>query len=72
VIRQPGPLVVDPTVLDERLRRREAVTVLDVRRPESWCDDNARIPGAAWIPHDEVRRRARDLPADRPLVVYCS
>lgn len=65
------PDVIDATALAERLRRGP-VTVLDVRRPERWGEDRERIPGAVWVPRDEVRRRAQDLPRDRDLAVYCS
>jgi rhodanese-related sulfurtransferase len=64
--------VVDATILAERLGRHEPVTVLDVRRPERWSEDRESIPGAAWVPHDQIPRRAQDLPPDRDLVVYCS
>ncbi len=64
--------VIDATALAERLGRHEPVSVLDVRRPERWSEDHERVPGAVWIPHDEVPRRAQDLPADRDLVIYCS
>jgi rhodanese-related sulfurtransferase len=66
------PDVVDATALAERLGRREPVTLLDVRRPERWSGDRESIPGAVWVPHDEIPRRAQDLSPDRDLVVYCS
>lgn len=50
----------------------ERLAILDVRRREAWSSDPARIPGAIWIPLDEVPRRARELPPDAHLVVYCS
>lgn len=64
--------MVDAAALAERLGRPEPITVLDVRRPERWSEDRERIPGAVWIPYDEVPRRAQDLPADGELVIYCS
>ena len=67
-----GLNVIDASALAERFRRHEPLTVLDVRRPERWSEDRERIPGAVWIPRDEVPRRAQDLPPDRDLVVYCS
>jgi hypothetical protein len=67
-----GPAVIDATTLAERLGRHEPVTVLDVRRPERWSEDRDCIPGAAWVPHAQVPRRAQDFPSDRDLVVYCS
>lgn len=67
-----GPDLMDATMLAERLGRREPVTVLDVRRPERWSEDREIIPGALWVPHDQIPRRVQDLPADQDLVVYCS
>ena len=67
-----APGLIDATTLAERLARHEPVTVLDVRRPERWSEDRERIPGAVWVPHDEVPRRAQDLAPAQDLVVYCS
>jgi len=67
-----GPGVVDATTLAEWLGRHEPVTLLDVRRPERWSEDRESIPGAVWVPHDQVPRRAQDLSPDRDLVVFCS
>ena len=67
-----SPDVVEATILAERLGRHEPVTVLDVRRPERWSEDRESIPGAVWVPHDQIPRRAQDLPLDRDVVVYCS
>jgi rhodanese-related sulfurtransferase len=67
-----GPDIVDATTLAEQLGRHEAITVLDVRRPERWDEDRETIPGAVWVPHDQIPRRAQDLRPDRDVVVYCS
>ena len=67
-----GLNVVDAAALAERLARHEPVTILDVRRPERWSEDGESIPGAVWVPHDQIPRRAQDLPLDREVVVYCS
>jgi rhodanese-related sulfurtransferase len=72
IFESSGLDVVDAVPLAERLGRREPVTVLDVRRPERWGEDRESIPGALWIPHDQVPRRAHDLSPDRDVVVYCS
>ena len=64
--------MVDATALAARLARGDAVVVLDVRRLELGNPDHDRIPGAIWLPHDEVHRRAQALPSDHDVVVYCS
>ena len=63
---------IDATTLAARLARGEAVIVLDVRRPELGNSGRDRIPGAIWLPHDEVQRRVPELPSDHDVVVYCS
>ena len=68
----PEVETIDAAVLAERLARGESVLILDVRRQERWSEDRERIPGAVWVPHDAVPRRAHELPRDRDVVVYCS
>jgi class 3 adenylate cyclase len=63
---------IEPRVLAERMARGEPVLILDVRRSDRWNDDRERIPGAAWVPYDEIPKRAPELPRDREVVVYCS
>ena len=58
--------------LEAGLRRGERMTILDVRRRKAWATDPARIPGAVWLPLEDVPQRARDLPPDTHLVIYCS
>lgn len=58
--------------LEPRLRRGDRVAVLDIRRREAWSTDPARIPGAIWVPLEEAPQRARDLPPDTEVVIYCS
>jgi rhodanese-related sulfurtransferase len=58
--------------LRTRLCQGEKIAVLDVRRQEAWAAEPASIPGAIWVPLEEVPQRARDLPADTRLVIYCS
>ncbi len=55
-----------------RLRQGDRIAVLDVRRREAWSVDPGRLPGAIWLPLEEVPQRVRDLPRDTQIVVYCS
>lgn len=43
--------------------------LLDVRQPEEL--ELARIAGALHIPMNDIPVRLRELPADRPIVVFC-
>lgn len=71
---EPSQEVTRMTASDVETSRRqgERLAILDVRRREAWSSDPARIPGAIWVPLDEVPRWARELPPDAHLVVYCS
>lgn len=57
--------------LDSRLGRGERLAVLDVRRRDAWTADPARVPGAIWVPLEEVPQRVRELPRETHLVTYC-
>ena len=54
--------------LQERLARGEVV-VLDVRPAAEYAAGH--IAGARSLPIAELRRRLRELPADRAIVAYC-
>jgi rhodanese-related sulfurtransferase len=63
---------IAPATLDAWRRTGEPVTVIDVRRRDTWAGDRRRIPGSVWIPVEELPRRARDLPPGARLVTYCT
>lgn len=46
-------------------------TLLDVRRAGMFEQATTMLPGARWCDPATVAEWARDLPADRPVVVYC-
>ena len=62
---------ITPIELDGRLHRGDRLAVLDVRRREAWTASPPRVPGATWLPLEEVPERVRDLPRETDLVVYC-
>jgi rhodanese-related sulfurtransferase len=43
--------------------------LIDVRKPDEHSEGH--IPGSRNIPVDDLRDRLDELPADKPLVVYC-
>jgi rhodanese-related sulfurtransferase len=57
--------------LAEALQGSEPVVVLDVRRRDAWANDPERIPGAIWLPLEELPRRATDLGEATHIVLYC-
>lgn len=46
------------------------VYLLDVRTPEEFRE--RRLEGARLIPVDQLSRRIREIPGDRPVLVYCA
>ena len=55
--------------LEERRSSVEGLFVLDVRQPAEWAA--GRVPGARHIPGGELAQRTDELPADRPIAIYC-
>ena len=49
---------------------REEVVLIDVRTPEEFA--LGTIEGAVNIPLDDLRSRLGEVPADRPVVVFCA
>ena len=70
--RANGPLAVTPSIgareAFERAARGELV-LLDVRGAAEHA--GGRVPGARHIPLGELAARARELPLDRPVAVFC-
>ncbi len=58
---------VDPAELDAE--RREQWTIIDVREPFEF--EAGHVPGAVLIPLGQLRARWREIPTDKPVVVYC-
>ena len=66
---EDGIAAIAPRALAERLRRGDAVTLVDVREPFEW--EVCRLDGAVLIPLGELPEALDRLPRDRELVVYC-
>jgi len=45
--------------------------LVDVRRAGVFEQATKMVPGATWRDPAQVAQWSRDLPADRPVVVYC-
>lgn len=57
-------------VLAEKLQRKEAIFVLDVRSPQEFKQDG-HIVGATLIPLGELPAKLKKVPTDRPVVCVC-
>ena len=64
-----GLVQVDQPGTNCRRPTRHAHTLLDVRTRDEFAAGT--IPGALNIPIDELRNRLDELPADRPVIIFC-
>ncbi len=55
--------------LSKRLRRKDDLLVLDVRPAEEYAAGH--VPGAVSIPVTQLKRRLKELPKNKKIVVYC-
>ena len=53
-----------------RLSRGDTMTILDVRPVAEVKAAPYAVPGAEWIPPDELARRTQEIPRDAEIVVY--
>ncbi|WP_373718912.1 FAD-dependent oxidoreductase [Bacteroides heparinolyticus] len=54
----------------ELLEKKEQVVLVDTRTAEEFSFGT--IPGALNIPLDEMRERLAEIPADKPVVLFCA
>lgn len=68
----PGAVAIGalaPRELADRIRRGDALEIVDVREPHEW--EVARIEGARLVPLRTLARALDALPRDRDLVLQC-
>jgi len=51
------------------LRAQPDVVILDVREQSEW--DSGHIPGALFIPMNDVPNRLKEIPTDKTVIVQC-
>jgi len=61
---------LSPTVAAERLASQEPPQLVDVRTPREY--EAKHIDGSLGIPLNHLAERLSELPANRPLIVYCA
>lgn len=59
-----------PAELQEMIKSKKSVLVLDVRQPEEYAHDG-HIKGARLMPLGSLRSRMSELPKDTPIVCVC-
>jgi len=60
---------IKPEELKEELNN---VVILDLRTPEEYAADGAKIPGAIWFDRKELEERHLEIPRDRDVILYCT
>lgn len=68
--RNEDALFMEPQQLRELMRRRAAVTVVDVRSPEEFAASH--IDGAINIPADQLPTRVAELDSTQTIVTVCN
>jgi rhodanese-related sulfurtransferase len=61
---------LSPGTADERLNAAEPPLIVDVRSPPEYALEH--LAGSVNLPLNHLTERAKELPADRPLLVHCA
>lgn len=54
----------------ELLAQKDEVVLIDVRTEEEYAFGS--MPGALNVPLDDIRNRLKDIPKDKPVVLFCA
>ncbi|HBG04989.1 MAG: rhodanese-like domain-containing protein [Geobacteraceae bacterium GWC2_58_44] len=65
-----GVVNISSTQAKALLAKNGRTVLLDVRTPEEYRQ--ARLRGSLLIPLGELEKRVKEIPRDRPLLVYCA
>lgn len=63
---------ITPAELKRKLETGEALMVMDLRHALDVEADPVVIPGALHLSPEELERRAREIPRDREVILYCT
>lgn len=58
--------------LKAKIQKKEPITIIDSRSEGSYDATDTKIKGAIRIPTDEVESRLKEIPRDKPIVIYCT
>jgi len=61
---------ITPAELQQRLRQKEKIVVIDVRSPGEYSS-NGHIRGSRLLPLPNLAQRGSELPTDRTIVCVC-
>ena len=63
---------ITPQALRTLMASNQGILVFDVRQPLDLLGHSAIIPGAKWIPPEEVIKNPSLIPQEKDAVVYCT
>ena len=63
---------VTPEELRDMLDSGQDVVIVDLRRALEVRHDRTKLPGALWIPLEDVERHHDEIPREKEVIVYCS
>jgi membrane protein DedA with SNARE-associated domain/rhodanese-related sulfurtransferase len=72
LLRQLTQSRMEPEELWGQLQSGEAVYIVDLRHPLELVNDPYTLPGALRVAPDDLARRAREIPRDRDVILYCT
>jgi rhodanese-related sulfurtransferase len=61
--------------LDELRKRMEAgedFVLIDTRNPQQWAESEVKMPEAFRVPLDNLEDAVSSIPAEKPIVTYCT
>jgi membrane protein DedA with SNARE-associated domain len=63
---------ITPQELHDKLANGDPVTIIDLRHPLDLLTDPRTLPGALQIKSAELAERAKEIPLDREIILYCT
>ena len=63
---------ITPEELKQKLDAGEEIMILDVRHPLQFKAEPRTIPGAIYLPLEQLGQASRPFPRDREVVLYCN
>lgn len=65
-----NPKNLDSRQVKDMIAKKQNLFLVDVRTPDEYRQ--ARLRGAINIPLDDFKRRLKEIPKNRPVLVYCA
>ncbi len=63
---------ITPEELKKEIDAGQKIAIVDLRHSMDFEADPNTIPGAFYLPPEELEKRYQEIPADRDLILYCT